>query len=131
MNGRNDRFWQFGPTAATLLVAYLLVLQGIAVGVGSSARAASAGLFANGVCLTKSEAPGGDPAVPARAGHRFDICCVFHSADLGSAAPPQAPGAVAPPRTFTDLRPATDRSAEVAVVATPPLGARAPPARLA
>lgn len=130
MNARNEKYWQFGPTAATLLVAYLLVLQGIAVGVASGARVASAGLFANSICLTRSEAPGGNPAAPSRSGHRFDICCVFHCSDLGAAPASAFAGEQAPIMAYADLRPAIDDHGVAIPAATPPLGSRAPPTGL-
>lgn len=127
MNARSDRFWQFGPRAATLFVAYLLVLQGMAVGVASGARPISAGLFQDSICLTKSIPSGGNPAAPAAPGHRSDVCCVFHCSGLAFGAPPAFVGAPAPVRAYADLSPAADLSGLPATTATPPLGSRAPP----
>jgi len=127
MNPRSEaRNWQFGPTALTLLVAYLLVLQGLAVGVSSGVRAP--GFFADAICLSKSSSPlGNNPATPAR--HtRHDGCCVFHSAAPGgSAAPSPFVGEPPPSLSYIEIKLAFDDSRLRSDPATPPLGSRAPP----
>lgn len=128
MNARSEaRNWQFGPTAVTLLVAYLLVLQGLAVGVASGAR--GPGLFADTICLSKaSDRVGGGPATPARHS-RHDGCCVFHSASMGGAAAPSPfVGETPPSLSYVEVKLAFDETRLPAEAATPPLGSRAPPA---
>lgn len=129
MTSRTDRTWQFGPTAVTLLVAYLLVLQGIAVGVASGQRSA-AGLFANTICVSKAAGPlESDPARPGRTSRHGDICCVLHCASFGAVGPASAFAGEAPPAlAFVEIKLAFDDRLGPATVATPPLGSRAPPA---
>lgn len=128
MNPRSEaRSWQFGPTAVTLLVAYLLVLQGLAVGVSSGVR--GAGLFADAICLSKSSGPlDNNPAAPARHS-RHDGCCVFHSASPGGAATPSPfVGEPPPSLSYIEIKLAFDGTQLRSDAATPPLGSRAPPA---
>jgi len=79
MTARTPRTWQLGSTTASLLVASLLVLQGLMIGLATNLRAGESGLSANSICVTKGDAqPGGDPAAPAPRRAHGDQCCVFH-----------------------------------------------------
>lgn len=129
MNLRDEtRTWRLGPAAA-LLLAYLLVLQGLVFGVSTSARGAA--LFSGQVCLSKSSGPldgGGDPAAPTRRARHGDSCCVFHSAAFGAATAPSPFIGEAPPAlAYVEIRLAYDESRARSEPATPPLGSRAPP----
>ncbi len=126
MSGRGDvKTWQCGSTAVTLLVAYMLVLQGFAIGVSFSGRAS--GLFANAICFNKSSGPlSGDPATPARQGG--DVCCVVHCASFGGATAASAfVGETHPPASFSTIKLAFDETSLSPEASTPPLGSRAPP----
>lgn len=129
MSGRSEvRTWQCGSTAVTLLVAYLLVLQGFAIGVSFSGR--NSGLFANAICFDKSSGPlSGDPATPARPARQGgDACCVVHCASLGGATAASAfVGETLPPASFSTIELAFDEKSLSPKASTPPLGSRAPP----
>lgn len=120
------RFFQVGSTTATLLVAYLFVLQGLAVGV-TTVRSPS-GLFANAICLTNAPGDEKAPATPARSSRHGDVCCVLQCGALGAAAA-AAPfvGAIPPALSYVEVKPAFDATVVRADAATPPLGSRAPP----
>jgi hypothetical protein len=128
MTSRIEKLRQFGP-AATLLVAYLLVLQGLAVGFATNGRAAASGLFGNSICLTTPEAArNSDPAAPARSASHKDSCCIFHCSGMGVAPEPGCSGET--PRSSVDGA-ATPPLGHLVALATPrssPLGSRAPPA---
>jgi hypothetical protein len=123
-----DRTRRYGPTAATLLAAYMLVLQGLAGGFAVTKLGAT-GLFGGSICFDKSDTPldRSTPARPSR--HSDSACCVFHAAGVGGAS---ADG------VFWDETPvrvgktqARDLSSHVGVLsrqATLPVGSRAPPA---
>jgi hypothetical protein len=125
---QNDKSWQYGQTAATLLVAYLLVLQGLAAGLAVGARAGQSA-FGGAVCVTSrtagAEQRSQGPRAPA---HSMDACCVQHCIGLdGGVAggfvgldPPRSPLA----SVLTPLR----ESLHVERLARLPVGARAPPA---
>lgn len=128
MSARSEiKTWQCGSTAVTLLVAYLFVLQGLAVGVSFSGRAS--GLFANSICFSKASGPlSGDPATPARPARHGDVCCVVHCASLGGATAASAfVGETPPAASYTTIKLAFDESFLPPEAATPPLGSRAPP----
>ncbi|WP_292531005.1 hypothetical protein [Methylocystis sp.] len=129
MSTRSEvKTWQYGSTAVTLLVAYLLVLQGFAIGVSSSGRAS--GLFANAICFNKSSGPlSGDPATPARPARQGgDVCCVAHCAPLGGATAASAfVGEAHPPASYSTIKLAFDATSISSEASTPPLGSRAPP----
>ncbi|MGD9539864.1 DUF2946 family protein [Methylocystis sp.] len=130
MSGRSEvRTWQCGSTAVTLLVAYLLVLQGFAIGVSFSGRSSS--LFASAICFNKSSGPlSGDPATPARPARQGgDVCCVVHCASLGGATAASAfVGEPRPPAAaFSTIKLAFDETSLFPEASTPPLGSRAPP----
>jgi hypothetical protein len=127
MTAWNDRTRHFGSTAATLLVAYLLVLQGIAAGVVTSARGSA--LFADAICLSKSSGPlDGGPGTPIRPTRHGDACCVFHCASLGGAAAPSPfVGETPPALSYVEAKLAFEHALSGSEAATPPLGSRAPP----
>lgn len=129
MNPRGEtKTSQLGPAAATLLLAYLLVLQSLVVGVATSARGAA--LFSDTICLSKASGPlDGGSAPPGRPARHGDSCCVFHCAAFGSAAAPSPFVGEAPPSlSYVEIKPVYDRSVLLSEAATPPLGSRAPPA---
>lgn len=126
MDPRSERTRHFGSTAATLLVAYLLVLQGIAAGVVTSARGSA--LFADAICLSKSSGPLDGPAAPIRPARHGDACCVIHCASIGGAtAPSPFIGETPPALTYVEAKLAFDHALPNTEAATPPLGSRAPP----
>ena len=122
-------FRAFGTRSAPLFVAYLFVLQSLAIGLVSPVQALRAGGFTSGACIQSVDdrAPG-VPAAPRPAGGQsHDQCCVFHGAGAG----------MAPPETTVRLPPvpcglpADWPAPEVAAVSlwpTLPVGSRAPPA---
>lgn len=119
---------QISSAAATLLVAYLLVLQGLALGVTSGRT--TGGLFTASICFNKAAAPLGDnPATPARPARHGDACCVFHVA-FGTAGA-ASPFVGEPPAALNlDVQRGFDMAAVPHDAATPPLGSRAPPSVL-
>lgn len=128
MSPRSDKNRHFGSTAATLLVAYLLVLQAVAAGAVTSARGAA--LFADAICQSKaSGALDGAPGAPIRTSRHGDACCVVHMASFGGAAAPSPfVGETPPALSYIEARLAFERALPNAEAATPPLGSRAPPA---
>ncbi|CAJ0883712.1 hypothetical protein AMST5_03457 [freshwater sediment metagenome] len=126
----SERKRHFGSTAATLLVAYLLILQGLAAGAVTSARGSA--LFADAICLNKASGPADDgaPGAPIRPSRHGDAaCCVFHCASLGGAAAPSPfVGETPPALSYIEARLAFDHALSGSEAATPPLGSRAPPA---
>jgi hypothetical protein len=119
----------FGSTAATLLAAYLLILQGLAAGAVTSARGAA--LFSDTICLSKASGPIGDaPGAPIRPSRHGDAaCCVIHCASMGGAtAPSPFVGETPPALTYVEAKLAFDHALPGSEAATPPLGSRAPPA---
>ncbi|QGM97355.1 DUF2946 family protein [Methylocystis parvus] len=127
MNPRSENSRHFGSTAATLLVAYLLILQGIAAGAVASTRGAA--LFADAICLSKSSgALDGAPGAPIRSSRHGDACCVVQMAGFGGAAAPSPfIGETPPALTYVEARLAFGHALPSAEAATPPLGSRAPP----
>jgi hypothetical protein len=118
-----------GLRTAPLFVAYLFVLQSLAVGLVSPVAALRAGGFASGACIQSSDerAPGVPGAPRPSGGQSHDQCCVFHGAGAG----------MAPPLAVADLPPAphgvaADWIAAIYTTAsfwpTLPVGSRAPPA---
>ena len=119
----------FGTRTAPLFVAYLFVLQSLAIGLVSPIGAPRAGGFTSGACIQSVDDRGpGVPGAPRPSGGQsHDQCCVFHGAGAGMAPPeaavklPRAPHATpadwsAPPLAAISLWP------------TLPVGSRAPPA---
>lgn len=84
ITARPPKTWQVGSTTASLLVASLLVLQGLVIGFASIRG--EAGLSANSICVTKGDAQAGDPSAPAPRRAHGDQCCVFHCS--GGGVPP-------------------------------------------
>lgn len=118
---------QFGSTAATLLVAYLFILQGLAAGVVTSSR--GEGLFADSICLSKGSGPlDGGTGGPIRSSRHGDACCVVHCASLGGATAPASITADTPPTlSYVSAKLAFAQGLSGSEPATPPLGSRAPP----
>ena len=118
-----------GLRTAPLFVAYLFVLQSLAVGLVSPVAALRAGGFTSGACIQSSDdrAPGVPGAPRPSGGQSHDHCCVFHGAGAGMAPPemaaklPPAPHGVA-----ADWLPAASKTASL--WPTLPVGSRAPPA---
>jgi len=117
-----------GMRTAPLFVAYLFVLQSLAIGLVSPVGALATGGFSSGACIQSVEdrAPGAPGAPRPASGHSHDHCCVFHGAGAGIAPPevaaklPPAPHGIpadwpAPPFAAASLWP------------TLPVGSRAPP----
>jgi hypothetical protein len=82
MTVRIPKTWQVGTTTASLLVASLLVLQGLVIGFATNLRGES-GLSANSICVTKGDAQPGDPSAPAPSRAHGDHCCFFHCSGGG------------------------------------------------
>jgi hypothetical protein len=78
---QSDRSRQYGQTAATLLVAYLLVLQGLAAGLAVGARAGQSAL-GSAICLTAKAAADENSQGPRAPVHRMDACCIQHCTGL-------------------------------------------------
>jgi hypothetical protein len=118
-----------GLRTAPLFVAYLFVLQSLAVGLVSPVAALRAGGFANGACIQSSDerAPGVPGAPRPSGGQSHDQCCVFHGAGAGMP-PPEAAVKLplAPYGVAADWLPATLKTASL--WPTLPVGSRAPPA---
>jgi hypothetical protein len=85
ITARPLKTWQVGSTTASLLVASLLVLQGLVIGFAINLRG-EAGLSANSICVTKGDARASDPSAPAPRRAHGDSCCVFHCS--GGGVPP-------------------------------------------
>jgi len=119
-----DKIWQMRPRAATLLAAYMLVLQGLALGFASGATSG-----VGSICLTGARASERNaPAQPARPASHSDLCCVVHCSGLDGAALAAAFGGDTPRLAF--YRDALGPSADApprAPRAMFPLGSRAPP----
>jgi hypothetical protein len=127
MNPRNPKIRHVGSTAATLLVAYMLVLQAIAAGVVTNARGAA--LFSDAICLSKvSGSVDGAPDAPIRPSRHGDACCVIHCAAFGGgAAPSPFIGETPPALSYVAAKRAFEHAPPNSDPATPPLGSRAPP----
>jgi hypothetical protein len=131
VNQQNEKNWQYGQAAATLLVAYLFVLQGMAVGLAIGANAGRAA-FGNAVCVTARAVSSDErPDSPGGGAHGLDACCVQHCSGLDGgaleavadfASPPVVHGTLVPPREADDGFQRRDLL---------PVGARAPPSRAA
>lgn len=131
MTQQTDRTWQYGQTAATLLVAYMFVLQGLAAGFIVGATSVRGG-YGNAICLTTRTTPAsGKPAGPGRASHGVDACCVQHCSGLGDGVPEGFAQPPCPTAAHATLLAPLSESSEVWRRATLPVGARAPPASAA
>ena len=113
-----------GTRTAPLLVAYLLVLQSLALGLVSPVQA----MRASGVCIQSADdrAPS-VPGAPRPTGSQsHDQCCVFHGAGAGMA-PPEAAAKLPPaPHGVPADWPAPSVAA-ASLWPTLPVGSRAPP----
>ena len=118
-----------GLRTAPLFVAYLFVLQSLAVGLVSPVAAIRASGFASGACIQSSDerAPGVPRAPRPSGGQSHDHCCIFHGAGAGMA-PPEAAAKLppAPHGVAADWLATTYRIASL--WPTLPVGSRAPPA---
>jgi hypothetical protein len=116
-----------GQTTASLFVAYMLVLQSLAVGLVAT-PVLRGGMFAATVCVNDEvRAPDGAPATPGpTGGHAKDQCCVFHCS--GAGAPLASAPAVVPAPVYGVLAHwsgPTKRA--LSRWPTLPVGSRAPP----
>lgn len=130
MTQQSDKSRQYGQTAATLLVAYLLVLQGVALGLTIGARAGQ-GALGSVVCLTARTAVDNRSEAPRPASHGLETCCLQHCSGLDSAAVGTAAGFESPVALYASLVSPPRATAALPRREVLPLGARAPPARLA
>jgi hypothetical protein len=126
MTVRTPKNWQVGTTTASLLVASLLVLQGLLIGFATNLRAAESGVSANSICVTKGDAQPGDPSAPAPRRAHGDYCCAFHYSGGG------LPAASSWEETLVRISHAQDAWSGEETVAFPPrptlpVGSRAPP----
>jgi len=119
----------FGTRSAPLFVAYLFVLQSLAIGLVSPVGAMRASGFTSGACIQSVDdrSPGVPGAPRPVGGQAHDQCCVFHGAGAG----------IAPPETGAKLPPAPQGApgdwsapslAAISLWPTLPVGSRAPPA---
>jgi hypothetical protein len=125
ITARPPKTWQVGSTTASLLVASLLVLQGLVIGFALNLRGES-GFSANSICVTKGDAQAGDPSVPAPRRAHGDLCCVFHCS--GGGLPPTSSWdeALARISHVQDARSGEEIDA-FSPRPTLPVGSRAPP----
>ncbi|WP_370631342.1 DUF2946 family protein [Methylosinus sp. Sm6] len=130
MTQKSDKSWQYGQTAATLLVAYLFVLQGIALGVSIGARAGQ-GALGGAVCLTARASVDSRSQAPRPASHSFDACCLQHCSGLDGGAVAATTGYEAPTALYASLLSPPRETALLPRREVLPLGARAPPSRVA
>jgi hypothetical protein len=127
MINRTEKTWQFGSTTASLLVAYLLVLQGFAVGYSISSRTGQIGLFASAICLSGEKAKNENtPGLPAQSRGHADKCCVFHFSGAG-VPPANLWGTGAPPSAYAQTAWAAETESDFSHRPTLPVGSRAPP----
>jgi len=118
-----------GLRTAPLFVAYLFVLQSLAIGLVSPVAALGAGGFTNGACIQSADdrAPGA-PGAPRPADRQSrDHCCVFHGAGAGIAPPEVAAKLPPTPHGIPADWPAPRLTAD-SLWPTLPVGSRAPPA---
>jgi hypothetical protein len=124
--------WRIGATATSLLVAYLLILQGVVVSfasLGGGAQAAEGGFSGGVFCASEERAVTPDgKTLPRRSQRHGETCCLVHCSSAG--APPSA-------EMFSPRRPWLAQASYFARAAEPraprpllPLGSRAPPARV-
>lgn len=126
MTQQTDKTWQYGQAAATLLVAYMFVLQGLAV--GFAVGASSARGVDESVCLTARAAPSnGKPAGPSRGSHGLDACCIVHCSGLGDGVVASFVPPIAPLPAHAELLAPLSDSGDAGHRDTLPVGARAPP----
>jgi hypothetical protein len=126
MRGKALRNRQFGTAATTLLVAYLLVLQGFAVSFAAQAKGVANASYGSSICLgAESGGNIGVPTAPTRRMSHGDACCVFHCDGFG------APAAFLADEPLlvvhSGAQPAVALADHFAPRLTFPLGSRAPP----
>jgi len=125
---QSDKSWQYGQTAATLLVAYLLVLQGLTAGLVVGARAGQSA-FGGAICVTAKTAAAEQRSQGPRAPVRgMDACCVQHCAGLDGGVAGGFAGLDAPRSLLAGVLTPLRASLDVERLAQLPVGARAPPA---
>jgi hypothetical protein len=114
----------FGIRTAPLFVAYLFVLQSLAIGLVSPVGVLRPG----GSCVQSAEDRGtGIPGAPRpTSGRSHDQCCVFHGA--GGMAPQSADFKLPPSPPGLPADWAAPSLAAIALWPTLPVGSRAPPA---
>jgi hypothetical protein len=127
MSKRPEKTWQFGSTTASLLVAYLLVLQGFGVGFSIGSRTGQVGLFASAIC-TNADKQGSDaaPGLPAPSRGHADKCCVFHFSGAGIP-PAYVSGTTFASAAFAQAAWVAENTREPSHRLTLPVGSRAPP----
>lgn len=130
MTQQTEKTWQYGQAAATLLVAYMFVLQGLAAGFVIGAR--SVGGPSELICLNAGAKPSGDkPAGPSRGSHAMDACCVQHCSGLGDGVLAEFVQPAPPVAAYASvLAPLFDIGHRPRAGALP-VGARAPPSSAA
>ncbi len=125
---RREKTWHFGSTAATLLAAYLLVLQGLAGGLAGASPFGGAGLFGSAICFNKAQTPL-DRSTPVRPSRHSDVCCVFHCSSFGGGTAGSPFWDETPLRVVkTQARLLSNETGVRLLQATLPVGSRAPPA---
>lgn len=130
MTQQLDKTRQYGQTAATLFVAYLFVLQGIALGLAIGSRA-GLGVPGSAVCLTARTAVDNRSEGPRPASHGIDACCLQHCSGLDGGVVGAAAAADAPPRLYGSLLTPPLEAGVIPRREILPLGARGPPSPLA
>jgi hypothetical protein len=123
---QNDKSWQYGQTAATLLVAYLLVLQGLAAGLVVGARAGQ-NVLGSAICLT-AKTTADDSQGPRAPAHGMDACCVQHCTGLDGGVIGGFAALDPPPSPLAGILLPLRESGGHKRLAQLPVGARAPPA---
>jgi hypothetical protein len=124
--------WQFNTAPATLLAAYLLVLQGIALGFAVGVSPGSSGLFSGSICFSRGGAPSqANPSAPARSSHQSDVCCVIHCSGFGDATVAGPVSPMPPIQSIAEILTPFSVQHGFGRPATPPLGSRAPPVSVA
>jgi hypothetical protein len=125
---QNDKSRQYGQTAATLLVAYLLVLQGLAAGLVVGARAGQ-NVLGSAICLTaKTSSVDEGSQGPRAPAHGMDACCVQHCTGLDGGVVGGFAELDAPPSPEVGILLPLRESGGHKRLAQLPVGARAPPA---
>jgi len=117
----------FGARTAPLFVAYLFVLQSLAIGLVSPVGAMRAVGF-SGACIQSVDdrAPGVPGAPRPTGGQAHDQCCVFHGAGAGMG-PPETAAKLPPARHGRPADWSEPALAAISLWPTLPVGSRAPP----
>jgi hypothetical protein len=126
---QTDKTWQYGQTAATLLVAYLFVLQGLAAGLTIGARSGQSA-FVNAICLSARSGATDDKSQSPRTGsHGLHACCVQHCSGFDEGVLGDTAAPTAPPLVFASALSPLRAFGHVSRRDILPVGARAPPSR--